>query len=149
MPLIWNGSTEEMLKSTKKVMLDEPMQKARFKDFVPKVDEKRNKKNDSCLNFAHRIDLKRLSELEASKSPMRPSKRGGETTDQFFLPKDLTQGKRESLVPKEPDDEVVMGNNRDASLKEQPMRASYENLIQQAKTKLIRTFLDREKRRQN
>ena len=29
------------------------------------------------------------------------------------------------------------------------MRASYENLIQQAKTKLIRTFLDREKRRQN
>lgn len=134
MPLIWKGSTEDMFKSTKKVMLDEPMQKARFKDFVPKVDEKRNKKNDSCLNFAHRVDL---------KSPMRPSKRGGETTDQFFLPKDLTQ------VQKEPDGEVVMGTIRDASLKEQPMRASYENLVQQAKTKLIRTFLDREKRRRN
>ena len=28
-------------------------------------------------------------------------------------------------------------------------KASYEKLIQQAKTKLIRTFLDREKRRQD
>ena len=142
-----------MLKSTKRVMHDEPMQRAKFKDFVPKVEEKRNKKNDSCLNFAHRVDLKMLSELEASKSPLRPTKKrydgARETGDQFFLPRDLTQGKRESFVPKDPDGEVVMGTNRDASLKEHPMRQSYENLIEQAKTKLIRTFLDREKRRQN
>jgi hypothetical protein len=35
-----------------------------FSDFVPEIEEKRNKKNESCLNFAHRIDLKILRSIE-------------------------------------------------------------------------------------
>jgi hypothetical protein len=39
-----------------------------FSDFVPEIEEKRNKKNESCLNFAHRIDLKILRSIEQSPS---------------------------------------------------------------------------------
>jgi hypothetical protein len=39
-----------------------------FSDFVPEVEPNRNKKNESCLNFAHRIDLKILKSIEQAGS---------------------------------------------------------------------------------
>lgn len=65
--LIWNESTD-MFKTTKQQFLEEPLAKVNFSDFVPEIEEKRNKKNESCLNFAHRIDLKILRSIEQSPS---------------------------------------------------------------------------------
>jgi hypothetical protein len=67
--LIWNDeSTSEMFKTTNQQFHQEPLTKVNFSDFVPEVEEKRNKKNESCLNFAHRIDLKILNSIDQGKS---------------------------------------------------------------------------------
>jgi hypothetical protein len=138
-------------------MIDEPIQKARYKDFVPKVEVKRNKKNDSCLNFAHKLELKLHSDLnDPNKQARHTLKKRGDNpeTDQFFFSSDLmkSQRKRDSYIAREgADGEVILGSNREVKLNDSKGEntSSYENLIQQAKKKLIRTFLDREKRRQN
>lgn len=59
--LIW--SEKDMFKTTKQHMQEEPLQRVSYADFIPKVEENRNKKNESCLNFAHRIDLKILENI--------------------------------------------------------------------------------------
>ena len=60
--IIWNESTD-MFKTTKQAMLEDPLTKVCFSDYVPQVEEKKNKKNESCLNFSHRIDLKILNSI--------------------------------------------------------------------------------------
>ena len=65
--IIWNESAD-MFKTTNQQFLQEPLTKVNFSDFVPEIEEKRNKKNESCLNFAHRIDLKILRSIEQSPS---------------------------------------------------------------------------------
>lgn len=63
--LIWNDeSASEMFKTTNQQFHEDPLSKFNFSDFMPEVDDKRNKKNESCLNFAHRIDLKILNSID-------------------------------------------------------------------------------------
>ncbi len=60
--LIWNEKTD-MFKTTKQQMHEEPLTRADFFDYAPKLEENTNQKNESCLNFAHRIDLKLLQSM--------------------------------------------------------------------------------------
>lgn len=56
--LIWTEG--EMFKTTKHHMQEEPLSRVNYKDYIPAIEENTNKKNESCLNFSHRIDLKIL-----------------------------------------------------------------------------------------
>lgn len=53
-----------------------------YSDYVPKVEEKKNKKNESAINIAHRIDLRILSNIKDGYQ----RKRGGSTN--VDMPKD-------------------------------------------------------------
>jgi hypothetical protein len=74
--LIW--SEAEMFKTTKQSMQEEPLSRVNYGDYVAQVEEKRNRKNDSCLNFAQRIDLKILNNIgnsadRANKKTRQPA----------------------------------------------------------------------------
>ncbi len=55
-----------------------------YSDFIPKVEEKRNKKNESIINFAHRIDLQILDNMKERYQ----RKRGGSNNLNGDVPKD-------------------------------------------------------------
>jgi hypothetical protein len=48
-------------------MHEDPLSRVNFSDYVPQIEKKKNKKNESCLNFAHRVDLKILRGLRESQ----------------------------------------------------------------------------------
>ena len=188
--IIWNESAD-MFKTTTQQFLQEPLTKVNFSDFVPEIEEKRNKKNESCLNFAHRIDLKILRSIEQSPSLQSKIEKNvfkrKKTTNQLAkdqvytmnqLQSDVSSDRRMSQQPPlavsheklvkismlndpsqimNPDEflsspqTVAQTPNRqdNKQFKYSATKISYEKLVQQAKSKLIRTFLEREKRRQD
>jgi hypothetical protein len=64
--ILWNESTD-MFKTTKQHLQEEPFTRVNYYDYVPYVEDKRNKKNESIVDFAHRIDLKLLSNIATGK----------------------------------------------------------------------------------
>lgn len=78
--LIWSES--DMFVTSKQQFYDEPLSKINYSDHIPKIEEKTNKKNESCLNFAHRIDLKILNNMNGTpdhSKDLLQRKRGGST----------------------------------------------------------------------
>ena len=191
--IIWNESAD-MFKTTTQQFLQEPLTKVNFSDFVPEIEEKRNKKNESCLNFAHRIDLKILRSIEQSPSLQSKIEKNvfkrKKTTNQLAKDQVYTMNQLQSDVSATASDRrmsqqpplavsheklvkismlndpsqimspdeflsspqtVAQTPNRqdNKQFKYSATKISYEKLVQQAKSKLIRTFLEREKRRQD
>jgi hypothetical protein len=70
-----------MFKTSKQHFHDDPLKRVNYSDFIPLVEEKRNKKNDSVINMAHRIDLRILSSIKDGYQ----RKRGGSNME---IPKD-------------------------------------------------------------
>ncbi|TNV84623.1 hypothetical protein FGO68_gene559 [Halteria grandinella] len=156
--LIWTEG--DMFKTTKQQMQEEPLSRVNYQDYVPPVEENRNKKNESCLNFSHRIDLKILQSMGSADRVKRTSKKAPFEKDQIFtlgalnvVPEATNQDDFEAEIVKglenAPGYDREQRNDALKQTKYLQARSSYEQLIQQAKSKLIRTFLDREKRRQN
>ena len=118
---------------------------------MARVEEKKNRKNESCLNFAHKLKFNNTFSVGTPEPhtfgkddpvAVTASYAGGTTTVDFAstlrsqdLSRPLSGGRPagEEVQPASP--EVIA--------------SSYEKLIQIAKTKLIRNFLNREKRRQD
>lgn len=64
-------------------MHEEPFTRVNYQDFVPEIEEKKNKKNESCLNFAHRLDLHILKNMNSTEKPRKRGVKGFEK-DQIF-----------------------------------------------------------------
>lgn len=97
--LIWTEG--EMFKTTKHQLQEEPLAKVNYQDYVVPVEENRNKKNESCLNFSHRIDLKILQNMGSADK--RLSKKMPFEKDQIFTLGGL------NAVPEANDDDLVKG----------------------------------------
>jgi hypothetical protein len=73
-------------------MQEEPLSRVNYKDFIPIVEDTRSKKNESSINFAHRIDLKILEcmgsgdqlKISAKQSRQQSLKDGPMEKDQIF-----------------------------------------------------------------
>ena len=64
-----------MFKTSQQQFHQEPLSKVNFSDFVPEIEAIRNKKNDSCVNFAHRIDLKILRSMQQANTVVNSAKK--------------------------------------------------------------------------
>jgi len=87
--LIWSES--DMFVTSKQQFYDEPLSKINYSEHIPKIEEKTNKKNESCLNFAHRIDLKILNTMNGTpdhSKDLLQRKRGGSTAINQDIPRD-------------------------------------------------------------
>jgi hypothetical protein len=56
-----------MFKTTKQALHEEPIARVNYSDYVPIVEERRNQKNDSDVNFAHRVDLKQAGSFKSNE----------------------------------------------------------------------------------
>lgn len=123
----------------------------KFTDYMARVEEKKNRKNESCLNFAHKLKFNNTFSTGTpephtfgKEDPVivTASYAGGNTTVDF------------ASTLRSQDNSRPLSGGRPVMEEAQPaspevIASSYEKLIQIAKTKLIRNFLNREKRRQD
>ena len=125
-----------MFTTTKQQFQDDPLSKVNYTDYVPKIEEKKNKKNDSCLNFAHRIDLKILNSMNGTPAPNGQSKeifqrkRGASTNVAQDIPKDqvFTLGQLNDFEAKTY--HIRQNSNTQHPLSSDRLKASSETLIQ-------------------